>query len=417
MKTVGILGAGQLGCMLSEALHCLGAKVHFYDPSPYAPGKYRTPFFHQGAWQDKEKLQRFFQACDVVTYEFENVDPKHLKNISTATGTPIFPSPDVLEITQERQKEKTFLLENKLPLTPFFVVNTKEELLSLRGKIVAPMIAKSLRGGYDGKGQRGISSDSELDALIPLLPLVLESKLNIFCEASVITGRNLQGDVVQFPIFENIHRDHILDISVVPSYSVSEKVGKVLLELAKKSCELVGGGTIGLLTTEFFICTEPPPPSFLKGELMAVDSYFIGINEFAPRAHNSGHVSRKACTYSQFDVLAHILLDLPLPQEISMTNPTQYYGMGNILGETWLRQAKNKNAQFGDTVISDADKALNLSLLAHHPNILETYLYSKPEAKQKRKMGHFIGTGNSPENVRSNLENFKAELENLKPNP
>lgn len=412
MKTIGILGAGQLGCMLSESLFRFGAKVHFYDPSPHAPGRYRSPYFHQSSWLDKESMLNFFRACDVVTYEFENVHSEHLKDVSRVTGTPLFPSADVLETTQERQKEKQFLFTHKLPQTPFLAINTPAELDKIRGKIKSPLIAKTLQGGYDGKGQRRIDCDKDLDEILPMLPLVLEDTLNIYCEASVITARNIHGAITQFPIFENTHRDHILDVSVVPSYSLTDQVKQALFDISKQAIHLVGGGVVGLLTTEFFICKEEPPSSFLKGRLQKVGPYYIGVNEFAPRTHNSGHVSRKACTFSQFDILAHILLDLPLPAKIDLINPSLYYGMGNLLGETWLKQAHIKNPSATTyTTVNEADKTLNLEHLQQYPNILEIYLYGKQVAKQKRKMGHFISVGATPKEVYDNISSYRNDLE------
>ncbi len=366
--------------MLAESLFKFGAQVYFYDTELNAPGFFRTPYFTCGPWNDEKKLHEFFSSCDIVTYEFENVSIDLLDSLAKKTNVPLFPSAHVLAITQNRIFEKNFLKENLLPLCDFLPILNEEDLNSVLKKKTFPFILKTALGGYDGKGQWKINNLIDFENFLSQIkpkpfPLVLEEIVSISKEISCITARNKEGKVVSFPAFENEHRNHILYQTLLPA-EISPEIELEVQKLAQKACEKLN--VVGLLTTEFFITT--------KNEIV--------INEFAPRPHNSGHITTAACQISQYDVLARILLDLPLHKPVLQN---QFYCMGNILGDVFLSQ-----------------KEFQLKSWELNPDIVDIRLYGKQEAKEKRKMGHFIATGNSREKALEASEKLRKEMNEYK---
>lgn len=381
MKKVGILGAGQLGCMLAESLFKFGAEVSFYDTQPNAPGSHRTPHFTCGEWNDSNKLHSFFTSCDVVTYEFENVSISLLDTLVSQTKVPLYPSAHVLAITQNRIHEKNFLLNNSLPVCQFTPILTLDDLKKINGK----GILKTATGGYDGKGQWKINNPGNIQDLLHkigeqelnennILPLIFEELVPIAKEVSCITARNKHGQIVCFPIFENIHKDHILYQTLLPA-DISPVLEQQVQEIARQATEKLE--VVGLLTTEFFITVDGK----------------IFVNEFAPRPHNSGHISHAACSISQFDMHARILLDLPIHTPVLHD---KFYCMENILGDVYIKQGHTKN--------------LNLNAWKNNPDVVDVRLYGKDKAEEKRKMGHFIAMQKTRTDVIKAAEKFKKEL-------
>lgn len=371
MTTVGILGGGQLGAMLAPALQDLGADVAVYDPDPGAPALRRAARAESGSWRDVPRLQAFFDACDAVTYEFENVETEGLAQVS-GLGK-LFPSIDVLRTTQNRALEKEFLRDHGLPHVAFADGRTADELPAAARAFGFPAILKTARGGYDGKGQWRLGSAAELDALLATPARaaldasgwVLEEPIDIVLEASAIVARERNGDEVVFPLFENEHRDHVLDVTVVPARLPDE------LEAEAKAVALAAAralGVAGLLTTELFVGRSSRNR---PGEVR------VFTNEFAPRPHNSGHVTRKACTFSQFEALARILLEVPLVPPRLVSGGA--FCMANLLGEVWEAQG--------------AAERLDLTVWEGSPDLLEVVLYGKSGVARKRKMGHLVVRG------------------------
>ena len=373
MTTVGILGGGQLGAMLAPALQDLGADVHVYDPDPAAPALRRAARRESGSWRDVPRLQAFFDACDVVTYEFENVETEGLAQVSGLEK--LLPSLDVLRTTQNRALEKEFLRDHGLPHVDFVDGRTADELPAAARGFGYPSILKTARGGYDGKGQWKLGSGEDLESLLatPAREVldasgwVLEEPIEIVLEASALVAREKNGDEVVFPLFENEHRDHILDVTLVPARL------PVDLEAEAKAVALSAARALdvsGLLTTELFVGRSS---RHRPGEVR------VFTNEFAPRPHNSGHVTRKACTFSQFEALARILLGVPLvPPRLVGAGA---FCMANLLGEVWLAQG--------------ATEALDLAAWEGNPDLLEVVLYGKSGVAAKRKMGHLTVRGAS----------------------
>ncbi|WP_186648879.1 5-(carboxyamino)imidazole ribonucleotide synthase [Fluviispira vulneris] len=391
MKTVGILGGGQLGCMLASALQKLGAKVQFYDPDPFSPAIERTNHCVQGDWEDKKKLEEFFASSDIVTYEFENVSVNLLEEICNSTGTKIFPSAQVLKTTQNRYFEKAFLKNNHFPVCQFAYAINREEAECIAQTFSYPFIIKTVTGGYDGKGQWMIQSKNDFNLFLQeisanFIPIIFEEKIAIEMEASCIVARAADHSSFCFPIFENVHRNHILYTTQLPvnlPFAVQEKIKEIATRAAEKL------DVTGLLTTEFFLSRKMNPYyNFEK-----VDDYYIYINEFAPRPHNSGHITLNACNFSQFDALARILLNIPLQTPILNEG---FYCMGNLLGDIWLEQ-NNKYA-------------LNLNAWKENPAVIDVVLYGKKEAKKNRKMGHFVTHSTSKNSSSMLAEKFWRDL-------
>ena len=304
MKTVGILGGGQLGLMLANSLYTLGAEVVVYDPDPLAPLCRHAGNVVNGSWNDYKKIEEFVKRCDIITYEFENVECDPLRPISAIA--PIYPSLDVLAITQNRINEKQFLSASNLPHVKFAVASSLVELRKEGMSFRFPFVIKTARGGYDGKGQFSINNEEDLENALTELSIgkgennflaVLEEFIEIESEVSCIVARDLKGSISTFPVFENFHKNHILDKTYLPC-SLPENIQAKVIEIANQAT--VALDVNGLLTTEFFVSRtrENETTGAVCGD------YPIHINEFAPRPHNSGHITRNACHSSQFDALA-----------------------------------------------------------------------------------------------------------------
>lgn len=388
MTTVGILGGGQLGAMLAPALQDLGADVHVYDPDPDAPALRRAARAESGSWRDVPRLQEFFDACDVVTYEFENVETEGLGRVA-GIGK-LAPSLEVLRTTQNRILEKEFLRARGLPHVEFADGPSAEGLPAAARDFGYPAVLKTARGGYDGKGQWKLSAPADLEALLAsparealdASGWVLEEPIDIVLEVSAIVARERNGDEVVFPLFENEHRDHILDVTLVPARLPDD------LETEAKAVALAAAralGVVGLLTTELFVGRSPRQR---PGEVR------VFTNEFAPRPHNSGHVTRKSCTFSQFEALARILLGVPLvpPRLVS----AGAFCMANLLGEVWEAQG--------------SPGALDLAAWEGCPDLLEVVLYGKRSVVTKRKMGHLVARGRDADEAIASARAFRDAI-------
>jgi 5-(carboxyamino)imidazole ribonucleotide synthase len=358
MKRVGILGGGQLGLLLGEAVRRLGGRARFYDPEPDAPAARHFADTVCAAWTDTDALARFAAGCDVLTYEFENVTTAGLRALGGAT--PILPSLDTLEIAQQRGREKSFLARAGLPHVAFRAARTVEELGAAARELGFPVIVKTAHGGYDGKGQALVRDQAGL-AAVAAAPegWVVEEAIELEREVSCIVARAPGGEERVFPVLENLHHEHILDRTLCParvSGALADEARAIAVETARALA------LHGLVTVEFFI-----------GRSRVQPDRRLFVNELAPRPHNSGHVTLKATTFSQFDALARILLDAPIG-EPRAAGPG-FYCMGNLLGDVWLAQKR---------------EALDLAAWARHPEVLDVVLYGKLGARARRKMGHFV---------------------------
>ena len=376
MKRIGILGGGQLGMLLGEALRDLGARPRYYDPEPDAPAARQFTDTVTAPWNDAGALAAFVGSVDVVTYEFENVDTAGLRALACAL--PITPRLQVLETTQHRVREKEFLRAAGLPHVPFRAAATTDELRAAARALGFPVIVKSAAGGYDGKGQYFARDERELHDVTA--PVVVEEPIALDTELSCIVARARGGETAAFPVFENLHADHILDRTVVPA-----RVAPALAAQARDAALAAARAldVVGLLTVEFFV-----------GAARGGGGTRLFVNELAPRPHNSGHVTRSACTFSQYDALARVLTGAPLGE------PRLHDGawcMGNLLGDVWLAQQRD-----GD--------ALDLAAWARHPRVAGVTLYGKRGARPRRKMGHFVVHESTPDAALDEAARFRDAL-------
>jgi 5-(carboxyamino)imidazole ribonucleotide synthase len=382
---VGILGGGQLGTMLAEALLRLGAAPIVYDPHHDAPAGRRVPEFISASFEDRRALASFMSRCDVVTYEREDLPVDALREAAAAC-TRFLPDLRVLEVAQDRAREKSFLARNELECVRHVVVDPKQKLEEAVVKFGLPAIAKTTRGGYDGKGQFLIQHGRDARAAeweMPQATWVLEEPVDIVSEASCIVARSESEESV-FPVAENLHRDHILDRSLVPGRLPAHIAGR-MRDLALSAAR--GLDVHGLLAVEFFVArragADPRDPS----------TWRVLINELAPRPHNSGHVLSRACTFGQFDALARVLVGAPLGQPSLLPG---CFCMGNLLGDVWLSQGH--------------DDRLELAAWRDFPEVVEMNIYGKTHAEQRRKMGHSVVMASTSDDALARAEAFRLAL-------
>jgi len=354
---VGILGGGQLGLMLTHALERLGAVALSLEADADAPAHLRLAKTRCASLMDEQALSAFFGEVEVATYETENLPTLHLGKHADK----LRPSLRVLNTCQNRIDEKNFLSAHAFPVARHHIVLPGECVHTALRKVGFPCILKTATGGYDGKGQQRFDNEAALAKTKPTATqaCVVEEALELQAELSCIVARSAKGQSHCFPVFENLHRNHILDFTLLPARFPAQ-LQTTAQEIARAIAEALE--VCGLLTVEFFVTQKA------SGEPT------LWVNELAPRPHNSGHVTRKATQQSQFDALAHILTQTPLPPPVLLPG---CFCMGNLLGDVWLSQ-------------KSPDGKLNLDAWAHFPEVLEVYVYGKREAKPQRKMGHFI---------------------------
>ena len=347
-KTIGMLGGGQLGRMTGQAARELGYGFAVFEPSPNCPAGQVADLEVNASYSDEGALRHFAENVDVISYEFENVAVDALRKLEAYA--PIFPKPDVLHICQHREREKLFLDSKAYPLAPFAVVDSVESLQAGIERIGTPCVLKTASFGYDGKGQRKISSPvDDYDKLWQEFGAdraVLEGWMDFDMEISVIAAHGANGQTAAFPVAENIHTDHILDLSIVPA-RISPQLEHQAVELASSVARDLD--VTGLLAVEMFVAKD--------GALV--------INEMAPRPHNSGHYTMDACVTSQFEQFVRAFTGLPL----GSTELLKPVVMLNLLGDIW----QNGEPAFEEALSNSGAKL---------------HLYGKADARPARKMGH-----------------------------
>ncbi len=343
-STIGILGGGQLGRMLSLAAARLGLKCHIYSDVPGGACDVSAASTI-GPFEDVERVRAFANGVDVVTYEFENV-PLAAAHAAEAV-VPVRPGPKALAVAQDRLEEKTFISGLGIPVAPFTPVHDDASLEAAVRAIGDAGILKTRRLGYDGKGQIRIRSAGELKPAFTSLqraPSVLEGLVPFAYEVSVLVVRALQGETRVYDIPLNTHKDGILDTSTVPS-PLSPRDAARAREIAGAIATALG--YVGVLGVEMFYVPEAAEP--------------LVVNEIAPRVHNSGHWTMDACLVSQFENHIRAVAGWPL----GSTDRHSDVVMTNLIG-------------------ADADR---WTALAAEP-ATALHLYGKPDARPGRKMGH-----------------------------
>lgn len=350
-STIGIIGGGQLGRMLAIAARQMDYKTVVLDPDSNCPAGQVADRVIRSDYSDLKASSELAALADVVTYEFENVDADSVS--SAEKHKPVRPSSSVLRTTQNRLHEKKALLQAGIPVANFRKVDSLRDLEDAASVLGYPMVLKTATEGYDGKGQSII--DGERDLVISYdqlsarnVDLIVEQFVSFKAEVSTICARTIDGMTATFDPAENIHRNHILDTSIVPARideSVTDKARIIATDIAEKL------DVIGLIAVEMFVTQEND----------------ILVNELAPRPHNSGHYTMDGCDTSQFEQLVRILAGMPITLP-KLHSPTV---MVNLLGEIWEDTDGNPDWQ----------RALELPGVSLH-------LYGKSAARVGRKMGH-----------------------------
>lgn len=367
--TIGMLGGGQLGRMFALAAHELGYRVVVFDRAANSPASQVAADSVVADFGDRSALERFAAQCDVVTLEWENIPTDSVACISQTTA--VHPSADVLRAAQDRRIEKETLAGFGLPVTPFAVVDDLNDARRAAETLGYPLVLKTRRSGYDGKGQRQVQDADELVAAMEAFAgeaLVAEQWITHQRELSVIVARSGRGEMTVYPLFENRHRHHILDLSICPPDDTSA-LADTAERIARTAAESLG--LVGLLCVELF--------QTLDGQLL--------INEIAPRPHNSGHLTIEAAATSQFEQHLRAVCGLPL----GATAVRRPAAMVNLLGDLW---------QNG---VPDMERALAVPEAHLH-------LYGKAEARPGRKMGHITALGDTIDEAVERAESARAAI-------
>jgi 5-(carboxyamino)imidazole ribonucleotide synthase len=340
---IGVIGGGQLGRMTALAAARLGYRCHVYAPEPDNPAAQVTSLATVAAYDDRDALERFAGAVDVVTIEFENLPIGPL--VRLAELAPLHPSPAVLAVCQDRLREKDFLRRIGAATAPWRPVRDAGQLALALAEHGGPLVLKTARFGYDGKGQVGLAPGDDPAAAWARFgagPGVAEARIDFACEISVITARGEDGVQVSYPPVENRHAAHILAQTIAPA-----PIPAALAEEARLLAERIARelDVVGLLAVEMFV----------------TQGHELLVNELAPRPHNSGHWTIDACAISQFELLIRAICGLPLPDPGRFADAV----MDNLLGraiESWPELLAEPGARL--------------------------HLYGKREVRAGRKLGH-----------------------------
>lgn len=345
--TLGVLGGGQLGRMFAIAAAQMGYRVAAFTNEPDSPISQVCSQVTVADYADERALKKFGSSVSVVTIEFENIPSSALELLESETL--VRPGPNVLHITQNRLREKTFLQEKRFPLAPWASVRDKSDLHDALEKLGTPAVLKTAGFGYDGKGQRLIHSKESADSAYAAMDgqdAIIEQYIEFEKEISVIGARSQSGDFVAYGPVENAHENHILDLSLAPA-RITWTLAEEAIDLTRSIMDALG--VVGLLCVEMFVTPEET----------------LIVNELAPRPHNSGHYSIEACPTSQFEQQVRTITGLPL----GTTETERGSAMVNLLGDLWSD--------------GEPDWASAVALPEVH-----LHLYGKKEPRPGRKMGH-----------------------------
>ena len=365
---LGMLGGGQLGRFFVIAAHEMGYRVTVLDPDKNSPAGKIADVHLCAAYDDSAALKKMAQTCEAITTEFENVPASTLETL--AQTCTVRPSAKAVSIAQHRVLEKQFIRDSGIPVAPFVVVNSPEDL-PVDGEAIYPAILKVARFGYDGKGQARVANLTQAQEAFEGFkgePCVLEKMLSLDYEVSVVLARDFEGNVASYPLAENSHLNGILDVSIVPARA-PKAIQDQARQLAIKIAEQLD--YVGVLAVEFFVS---------NGELLA--------NEMAPRPHNSGHYTIDANVTNQFEQQLRALVGLSLGDNRLHSQAV----MVNILGDVWRNGAE-----------PSWDR-----IFAH--SALKLHLYGKHEPRPGRKMGHFTVIGADQETVIVSAIKAREEL-------
>ncbi|NWJ20927.1 5-(carboxyamino)imidazole ribonucleotide synthase [Marine Group I thaumarchaeote] len=370
-KRLGIIGGGQLGMMITEAAKNLSneiSEIIVLDPTENCPAAQAGAKQIVGNFKDEDAIVKLAEQSDIITYEIESGNTDVLSKVKAE----IEPSPSTLGIIQDKLLQKTFLLENELPISQFYKITSLDDLREKINELGLPVLLKSRRDAYDGRGNYKISSLEEIEKAYQYFDgksLMVEKFVDFKMEVSVIAVRNTKGEIAVYPLVENIHEDNILKMTVAPA-RVSDDVINDAGEIAKKTMDVLKGA--GVFGIEMFIDQNDR----------------ILINEIAPRVHNSGHHTLQSCKTSQFEQHLRAILGL----ELGSTDLVHKTVMCNILGPDGF-EGKYKPVQL-------------------EKDGVYLKMYGKDVSKPQRKLGHFNVVDQSDSKDVSVLLEMADEIKN-----
>ena len=348
-KILGIIGGGQLGMMLTEAASNMKSEISnviVLDPTKNCPASQVGAEQIVADFKDASAIKELAEKCDVITYEIESGDSQVLKSLEETCE--INPSPETLEIIQDKLVQKKFLAKNDIPVAEFREITSKEELESKINEFGLPVLLKTRTGAYDGRGNFKISTLDQIPEALELFEgqsLMIEKFVDFKMEVSVIASRNTSGEIRTYPLVENIHKDNILNMTIAPA-RVNETISKNAEEIAHKTMEVLRGA--GVFGIEMFVTNDNQ----------------VLINEIAPRVHNSGHHTLQSSKTSQFEQHLRAILGLELGCTELVHNTIMY----NILGPSdFTGVYKSPSIDLENTFLK---------------------MYGKLESKPQRKIGH-----------------------------
>jgi len=370
-KRLGVIGGGQLGMMITEAAKNLSehiSEIIVLDPTENCPAAQAGAKQIVGDFKDELAILKLAEQSDIITYEIESGNTDVLSKLKAE----IEPSPSTLSIIQDKLSQKTFLSENELPISQFYEITYLDNLREKINELGLPVLLKSRRDAYDGRGNFKITSPDEVEKAYQYFDgksLMVEKFVNFKMEVSVIAARNTKGDIATYPLVENIHENNILKMTIAPA-RVSDNVIKDAGKIAKKTMEVLKGA--GVFGIEMFIDQDDK----------------ILINEIAPRVHNSGHHTLQSCKTSQFEQHLRAILGL----ELGSTDLVHKTVMCNILGPDGF-EGKYKPVQL-------------------EKDGVYLKMYGKDVSKPQRKLGHFNVVDQSDSKDVSELLEMADEIKN-----
>jgi len=370
-STIGVMGSGQLGRMFAMAARRMGYRLHIFSPEKDTPAGQLADLEVAASYEDRAAVTAFATGVDVLTFEFENIPARTIE--WAAAHCVVRPAGGVLDICQHRLREKQFLAASGIPVAPFAPVSNSAELDAALAALGVPAILKTAAFGYDGKGQTKITSPHQAGAIEVTTPSVLEAFIPFEREISVLVARGIDAATATFPVCENIHRNHILDITISPA-RISAAVEHSARALACAIAEKLD--LAGLLAVEMFLLP---------------DSSLI-VNELAPRPHNSGHYTFDACVTSQFEQQLRAICGLPL----GSTELMRPAAMANLLGDVWAHGEPDWAAA------------------ARFPSV-KIHLYGKSGPRPGRKMGHLTALAPDTESAMAMVREARDALTRSRP--
>ena len=367
--TLGVMGSGQLGRMFAIAARRMGYRVHTFSPDYDTPTGQVADQEVTAAYDDESAVRGFAKGIAVLTFEFENVPSRTVE--WAAAHCPVRPSGQVLHLCQHRLREKEFLAGAGVPVAPFHKVESMSQFAGAASQIGLPAVLKTAAFGYDGKGQCKLQPGDDLAAAWRLFegrPAVLEKFITFEREISVIVARGIDGAMTTWPVCENEHARHILDVTLCPA--------RIPAAVAEHACEIarsvaVALDLVGVLAVEMFLLAD--------GRIL--------VNELAPRPHNSGHFSFDASVTSQFEQQVRAVCGLPL----GGTGSFRPAAMANLLGDLWSGGEPDWRA-------------------AAEFSGVKIHLYGKTDPKPGRKMGHLTAFGATVDEAASTVRAARKAL-------